>query len=146
MTLPTHLMAGLVLGKITGNYSLSLAGAVLVDADHIFSYTKAKILFRPKELWRTLTDKNDPYGDQRYFLHNFFVFILITGTSAFINLQTGLIVGLAYLSHLILDALDDADYFPFFPNKKINLRGPIGYFSKSEFVFALFLLLIYALI
>jgi membrane-bound metal-dependent hydrolase YbcI (DUF457 family) len=143
MSFPTHLITGLILGKLTGNYTLSLSGAILVDLDHLYSYAKSGVLFKSKKFWQTITDQADPYGDQRSILHNVFVFILISGIVAAINLKIGLILGLAYLSHLILDALDNADYWPFFPNKKVNLRGPVGYFSKQEVFLMLVLSVVY---
>ncbi|MDP2788529.1 MAG: metal-dependent hydrolase [bacterium] len=146
MTLPTHLMTGLILGKLTGNYSLSVAGALLVDIDHLLSYAKNGLLLKPKEFFKTVFAQDDQYGDQRYFLHNVFVFILISGIVYIIDNKIGFILGIAYFSHLILDALDNSDYFPFFPNKKINIRGPIGYFSKQEFFIILLLVIIFYLV
>ena len=91
MTFPTHLMAGLILGKITGNYPLSVGIAVGVDIDHVFSYAKNGILLKPRK-----------------FIETF--------------------------------------YFPFFPYKKINLRGPVKYFSKQEFLFLFLLIIVFFLI
>jgi membrane-bound metal-dependent hydrolase YbcI (DUF457 family) len=146
MTFPTHLMAGLVIGKLTGNYSLSIAGSLFLDIDHAFSYAKNGILLKPKQLWKAVTDREDPYGDQRYFLHNFFVFLIITTIVLLLDLRIGLIFGIAYLGHLILDALDNSDYFPFFPNKKFNVRGPIRYFSIEESLVFFLLVIIFFLI
>ena len=146
MTFPTHLMAGLVIGKLTGNYSLSIAVAVGVDIDHVFSYAKNGILLKPKKFLQTVFNRDDPYGDQRFFLHNVLVFILISGIVFFINPQIGFIFSLAYLSHIILDALDNSDYFPFFPNKKINIRGPIEYASWKELPIVCFLIITFLLI
>jgi len=47
-----------------------------------------------------------------------------------------------YLSHLFLDVLDNADIQPFYP-LKINVIGPIPYFSIWELLFALIMLSIY---
>ncbi len=146
MTLPTHILAGLVIGKLTGNYSLSVAGSILIDVDHVFSYVKNGVLFKPKKFLQTVFNKDDPYGDQRFLLHNVLVFLLISGVVFLINHQIGFVFGLAYLSHLILDALDNSDYFPFFPNKKMNIRGPIKYFSKQEFFVMIFLGVVFLLI
>ena len=146
MTLPTHLITGLVIGKITGQYSFAIVGALFVDIDHIFSYVKNGVLINPRKFWKTITDTNDPYGDQRYILHNFLIFLALIGIFLFFNQRLGLVFGLAYLSHLVLDALDNADYFPFFPNKKINLRGPVKYFSRQEFLLMFVLVMTFFLI
>lgn len=139
MTIPTHLVAGLMVGKLTGDYSFALVGALGPDVDHLVSYAKNGVLLNPKEFWKTITNTSDPYGDQRYYLHNVLVFVSISAFVYYFNSQIGIALGLAYLSHLILDALDDADYFPFFPNKKIVIKGPVGYFSKEELIFFLVL-------
>jgi len=34
MTLPTHALLGLIIGKATGNYSFAIASSVLPDIDH----------------------------------------------------------------------------------------------------------------
>ena len=146
MTFPTHLMAGLVLGKLTGNYPLSIGVAIGIDVDHLFSYAKNGILLKPRKFLRTISDKNDPYGDQRYILHNVLVFVLISGIVFIIDNKIGFVLCLAYFSHLILDALDGSDYFPFFPNKKINLKGPVEYFSKAEFLLIILLVITFFLL
>jgi membrane-bound metal-dependent hydrolase YbcI (DUF457 family) len=73
MTTPTHLAAGLLIGRITGHMDWAILAAVLVDLDHVFSYVKHGVLFKPKQLIKTLTDVNDPWDDQRGIMHNFFV-------------------------------------------------------------------------
>ena len=146
MTLPTHIMAGMVIGKLTGNYSLSIGMAIAPDIDHLFSYAKSGVLFKPVEFFKTVFAREDPYGDQRYILHNILVFVIISVVVFLINSDVGLIFSLAYFSHIILDALDGSDYFPFFPNKKVNIRGPVNYFSKQEFFILLLLILVYFLI
>ncbi len=146
MTIPTHLMAGIVIGKITGDYTLSIVGATFLDLDHVASYAKHGILQKPKRLWQALTDTGDPYGDQRYLFHNFIVFLIISGIILSIDFKIGMIFGFGYLSHIVLDALDDADYYPLFPNKKISIRGPVGYFSRSELLFLTFLIIVFFLV
>lgn len=118
-------------------------GALFLDLDHVFCYAKNDILLKPKQLWTALTNQEDPYGDQRYIFHNILVFILISSIVFLVNLKIGFIFSLAYFSHIFLDALDNSDYYPFFPNKKINIRGPIKYFSKGEFILFSFLTIIF---
>ena len=146
MTTPTHIMAGLVIGKLTGNYPLSIAVAVGVDADHFFSYAKNGTLTSVKKFIKTSLAKDDPYGDQKNILHNVFVFVLISGVIFLINHQIGFIFSLAYLSNLVLDALDNSDYFPFYPSRRVNIRGPIEYASWKEFLIVCFLVVTFLLI
>lgn len=132
MTTPTHVIVGLILGKLTGNYTASLAGSLLIDADHLISYYKSGILFKPKELLKATTTEEDPWGDQRNILHSLVSWIIISLILCLIHLQIGLIISLAYFLHLVLDALDSADFFPLFPKKIFNIKGPVKYFSLSE--------------
>lgn len=146
MTFPTHLLAGLVIGKLTGNYPLSIAVAVGVDVDHFFSYAKNGTLSSVRKFIKASLAKDDPYGDQKNILHNVFIFALISFVVYIFNHKIGLIFSLAYLSNLMLDALDNSDYFPFFPNKKINIRGPIEYASWKELLIVLFLIATFLLV
>lgn len=134
-----HLAAGLLLGKLTGSYTWALMGAFFPDVDHLFSYVRHGLLWRPKRLWKALIREADPWGDQRNFLHTVFLWVLISGAFLLIDFRIGLVFSLGYLSHLALDALDSADYYPFYPSKQITIRGPIGYFSWKELVFTILL-------
>lgn len=146
MTIPTHVMAGLVVGKFTGNYSLAVFMSVVPDLDHLFSYAKNDILFKFDKFLKAALNPRDPYGDQRYIFHNIIFCILASFLVSLINYQIGVVFALAYLGHILLDSIDSSDYFPFFPNKSINVRGPIGYFSKKEFFVFLILVILFFLI
>jgi len=132
MTLPTHLAFGLIIGKLTGNYPLAIAAAIAVDVDHLVPFARTGALWNPRKLWRIMTDRTDPLGTPRYILHNVFIAAAISVSSFFIDATFGLIVSLAYASHIFLDAIDDTIYYPFYPNTNINIRGPLKYFSEHE--------------
>ena len=140
-----HLFVGLIIGKISGSYLVALIGALFVDLDHLIVYVKNGILFKPKKLWKTITDANDPYGFQRNFLHNFFVWIIISILILIWDFRIGIIFSLAYLSHLLLDSLDGSDFYPFYP-WKINVKGPIKYLSIQEWTITLILLIAFIFI
>ncbi len=72
-----------------------------------------------------------------------FAFIPICLILFFINFDFAFSFSLGYLCHLLFDALDSADFHPLFPWKKINVHGPITYFSKQEFIFALMLFILW---
>lgn len=146
MFISAHIAAGLIIGKITHNYPLALAGALLIDIDHLIPYIKHKIIYNPKKFWKTVTNPLDPYGSQRNYLHSFFTWIVISAIASFlINFNIGLILSISYLSHLILDMLDGSDFYPFYP-LKYNFIGPIKYLSKYEFLFTLFLFVIFLIV
>jgi membrane-bound metal-dependent hydrolase YbcI (DUF457 family) len=143
MTFPTHLVAGLIIGRISGDYPTALAGSLLIDLDHLVSYYKHGILFKPRKLIKAVSSEKDPWGDQRFYLHSIFGFIVLSAIVLAINFKIGVVFFFAYLTHLILDALDSSEYYPLFPNKTLTLKGPIRYNSRTEtlFGFALFLIL-----
>lgn len=142
MTLPTHVLAGLVIGKITGDFPIAIAGSIGMDFDHLISYCRHGILFKPRRLLKALVDESDPWGDQRNLLHNAFVWVAVSIFLFVVNFRLGMIFSIAYLFHLILDALDTADYYPFFPFRTIMLKGFVKYYSKQEAFFALCLLVL----
>lgn len=139
MTIPSHVLLGVVIGKVTGDYKTAILVSALVDIDHLVSYIKSGVIFSPRKFWKTISDKNDPYGDQRGYLHNILIATLSSGLTFLISIPFGITFSLAYLGHLVLDSLDKSDYWPFYPNKQVNLQGFIDYFSWQELLFDLFL-------
>jgi hypothetical protein len=146
MLLPTHLAAGLIIGKLTGDYSAAFIGSVAVDTDHFFAFYHSHVLLKVKKIILATTNQNFKVNNQRNYFHNVLFFLAISTLVLIINFRVGLAFGLAYLVHLIFDSLDNQSYYPFYPNKKIGFRGPIKYFSKQEIGFALLLFLIFLII
>src|ERR1035437_10413486 len=113
MTLPTHAILGLVIGKFTGNIPLAISVSILIDTDHLISYAKHKVLWPPKKFLEVVKDINDPWEDQRGYLHNV---VIATIISFLVWIIFGRIIGavfsLSYLGHLFLDAIDTANYYP----------------------------------
>ena len=142
MTLPTHVLAGLIIGKITGDFPTALAGSLAMDLDHTISYFRHGILFKPRQLWKAIHDEADPWGDQRNFLHSIFSWIVISIVLLTINFNFGLVFSIAYFFHLVFDALDSADYYPFFPFREFVIKGFVKYFSKQEIIFDICLILV----
>jgi len=142
MTLPTHLLAGLIMGKLTGNYTAAIAGSLLVDLDHIISFYRHGILFKLKELIKEISDEKDPWADQRNYLHNIFVWMVVSIIICLINLNFGIIFSLSYFIHFIFDALNTVDFQPFYPSKKFLIKGFIKYGTRKELIFDFFLIVI----
>lgn len=146
VTIPTHILLGLIIGKVTGDYTAGILSSTLIDLDHFQSYYKHGLLSKPKELWSRLTDQSDPYGDQRGVLHSIYVFIVASIVLAALFPEVGPILVIGWFGHLCLDALDNSDYWPFYPNKKINLRGPVKYNTWQELLFFILLVVVYLLV
>ena len=136
MFFPAHLAAGLIVGKLSGDYAPALMGALLIDVDHLTTYARHGILFSPKKFWRAITNPEDPYGDQRNFLHSF---ITLGFLSVVYFVYSSIFFGIflfGYATHLLLDLLDGSDFYPLYP-LRINFKGPIKYLSSAEFVVTL---------
>lgn len=146
MTLPTHIALGMIIGKVTGNYPAAITASVLVDLDHLQSYILHGVIFKPKKLWSTLTDQVDQWGDQRGIFHNVLFFTVVSIPLVFFAGMVGIIIIAGYFGHLVLDALDNSDYWPLYPNKKINLKGSIKYGTWQELIFFVILIIIFIVI
>jgi membrane-bound metal-dependent hydrolase YbcI (DUF457 family) len=136
----------MIIGKVTGNYPAGIASSTLIDLDHLQSYVTHGVLWKPKKLWKTLTEQKDEWGDQRGIFHNIGFFALVSIILILLFQKIGIIITVGYLGHLCLDALDNSDYYPLYPNKTINLRGPIKYGTWQELIFFLGLLMVYIFI
>ena len=141
MTLPTHVLAGLIIGKITGDFPTALAGSLVMDLDHTISYFRHGILFKPRKLFKVISDEADPWRDQRNFLHSIFSWVVISSVLLLINFKFGLVFSVAYFFHLLFDAIDSADFYPFFPFRKSVLKGFVKYYSKQEIILDICLVL-----
>lgn len=110
MFLGAHIAAGLIVGKITGNYPAALISTIIIDIDHIIPYIKHGIIFDLKKLWKTTLNPYDPYGNQRNYLHSIFMWFAISVLAILIHYEIGFVICLGYLTHLILDLLDGSDF------------------------------------
>lgn len=136
----THLALGLVIGKLTGDYQAALVGSLIMDIDHLAPAIKEKRLFNFKEFWRRSKSSSD---SARSFMHGLIPWFLFSAVICFFDLRFGAIFSIAYFGHLLLDTLDDSPFYPFFPNKKINIKGFIPYYSGEELVFSIALFCAY---
>jgi len=142
MLLSAHLATGLIIGSVTDSYTAALAGALLVDLDHLLPYVEHRIIFDAGKFWRVSTSEADPFDFQRNYLHSFFAWAVLSLLAVLISFGFGLVFCVSYFVHLLLDMLDASDFTPFYPFK-YKLRGPVGYFSNTELVFTLVLFAIF---
>jgi len=141
MTFPTHILAGLLIGKITGDFTTAIVASLVVDLDHFISFYRHGTLFNLRELLRESLDEEDRWGDQRNFMHNVFVWIIISAIISLFNFNVGMVFSAAYLSHLLLDAFNKTYFYPFYPSKRFATKGFIRYNSRQEIIFCAFLIL-----
>ncbi len=139
-------MLGLIIGKLTGNYPAAIISSIAIDLDHVVSYFRHGILSKPRPLLQALVTQHDPGHDQRNILHSLITWSAVSLFITIINPELGIIISLGYLGHLFLDALDQAEFYPFYPYKKVVIRGPVPYFSPAELVFNLLLLVVFVIL
>jgi membrane-bound metal-dependent hydrolase YbcI (DUF457 family) len=143
----THLALALIIGKVSGDYSAALLGSLVIDIDHFMPFIEKRKKFKLKEFWQDMQESKNSYGEiSRSYLHSFFSWALLSLIICLINLRFGLIFSLAYLGHFLLDAIDDSDFYPFYPIEKFNIKGFIPYFSKKELFFSLILFFLFIII
>jgi len=138
-----HLALGLILGKLTGDYPTAIISSVAIDLDHLIPYAQQGIIFSPKKMWKAA---KTPHASSRGILHSFFAWAILSGIICLVNLEVGLVFSLGILGHFLLDALDGDDFYPFYPIKKMNTKGFIGYYSRKELFLTIVLFIIYFLI
>ncbi len=141
MTTPTHILAGLVIGKMTGHYAAAIIASNIMDLDHLLAYRRGGVLFKPLQMFKHMTEPKDMLGDQRGIFHNVFVAAAICVLAAWLMPAIGVTVTAAYFLHLLFDALDGSRYWPFYPNQTIELNGPVSYCTWKEGALALGLVL-----
>lgn len=141
MTLPTHAVAGALIGCITGQPLVGILVACLPDIDHLYSYIKHGYLKNWPIFYKNAFGKEDIQGDQRNILHNIIIAFGLSLIVFFLFHSIFLTFLLSYASHLLLDAIDTSDYFPLYPYKIINIRGFIDFYSWQEVLLNLLLLL-----
>ena len=96
MMWPAHIAAGLIVGKISGNYWASMIGSLAIDADHLVVYIRSGILWRPKEFWKTIISSEDVLGNQRNILHSVFGWLLVSGIILVVHFNIGAVFSVAY--------------------------------------------------
>jgi len=143
MYFPSHLAAGLVIGKLTGDYTTAIVASVFPDTDHLYAFFKHGYFKNWQKFINTVVKQEDPFDDQRNYFHNIFVAIMFWIIVMLINFHIGLVFSISYFIHLAMDGLDGAEYYPLYPNKKINLKGPVGYFSKYDMAVSIVLIMVF---
>ncbi len=137
-----HIILGLVLGKLFGDYTFFILGSLFPDIDHIYVILKNK-LFSIKKLILTVRYE-EKYGlnYKTPLVHSFFGLILSTGIVYFLfGTSASRNFGLAYFFHFLLDWPDiDIKYY-LFP-LKIKFKGFLPIWSRFEQIVTCFAILL----
>ena len=136
-----HLIVGIILGKIFGNYTLFIIGSMFPDLDHIYIILKNKLL-SIKMIIETLRFE-DKFGIKYKtpFFHSVFGLILFSLAAYLLNNEFIVPFGVSYLLHLLIDWLDIDEKYYLYP-LKIKFKGflPIG--SRAEQILTLIAIIV----
>lgn len=127
-----HLAAGLLIGKLSGNYLVAILVSLGVDLDHLFPYARNGLL-HPGKFWRYVTGKEKELDKKPYILHSVFFFVPISALVLVLHFSIGMVFAVSYCMHLLMDFLSTSKKQPFYPFG-FSIRGPVGYCSREEFV------------
>lgn len=126
-----HILIGIILGIIFGNYFFFILGSILPDLDHIYIIIKNK-LWNLDKITKTL--KYEDRFKIRYktpFFHSLLGLIIFSLIIYFLFGNKTIYFAAAYFLHLLIDWIDiDEKYFlyPF----KIKFKGFLPIWSRFE--------------
>ena len=102
---------------------LSLA-VFFADLDHLVPLIKTGVILRPLALLRTTVTENDSYGNERWMLHNVLAWAGVSLLVFFITYPAwGIALSLAYVTHLLLDAIDGGKFLSISPKSEYKPEG-----------------------
>ena len=142
MLTSSHLLLGLIIGKLLNHPFMVALGAVVIDVDHIYAYYMRSRSTSLRELFHINLIPDDHLG-LRSFFHTLIGWSITSALLMMANYEFGLYFSIGYLSHLFLDALDGSNLYLFYP-LDINILGPITYNSYAEYLLNIcFLILLF---
>jgi len=109
-----HLLLGIILGKIFGNYLFFILGSIIPDLDHIYVIIKNK-LYSLNKIINTIKYE-DKFGIKYKtpLFHSALSLLTLSLIVYIFNSSGALYFGSAYLLHLLIDWPDiDEKYFLF---------------------------------
>ena len=141
MFVTAHIAAGLLIGKLTGNYVAALLGMLLLDLDHFYAFIKENVFTSWKRLKKVILFEEYVKGD-RTPLHSFTLWLPISLVFVLIDKNFGVPFAIGYLAHLCMDMVDNSDFYAFWP-WEYSFKGPIRYLGWRELTITLLLLFLW---
>ncbi|MBI4441307.1 metal-dependent hydrolase [Candidatus Woesearchaeota archaeon] len=132
MLTSSHLLFGLIIGKLLNHPFMVALGAVVIDIDHIYAYYMRSRSTSLRHLLHINLIPDDFLG-LRSFFHTTIGWAITTALLMAVNYEFGFYFSIGYLSHLFLDAMDGSNLYLFYP-LNINILGPITYNSYAEYL------------
>jgi len=135
-----HLLIGILLGKIYGNYLFFIFGSITPDIDHLYIIFKNR-LYNLKKLANSI--KYEKKYSLRYktpLVHSILGLIIFSSTVFLFNKTGAIYFAIAYSIHLLIDWVDIDEKYYLYPIK-IKFRGFLPIWSKFEQILTIILIL-----
>ncbi len=127
-----HLIIGIFLGMLFGNYQFFIIGAIFADIDHIYIYFIKARLFKWKKFIDALKyEKKYGIRSKTPFVHSILGMIVFSAIVFLFSKEGALAFFIGYLSHLVLDAIDTDEMQIFYP-LKFTFHGFLPVWSNAE--------------
>lgn len=98
-----HLLLGIILGKVYGNYLFFILGSIFPDLDHILIIIKNKF-WNIKKIIKTIKfEKQFNIKYKTPLFHSVLGLILFSLIICIFDLKGALFFGIAYFIHLLID-------------------------------------------
>jgi len=136
-----HLILGLILGKLFGNYFFFILGSILPDLDHLYVIIKNKFFSLNKILKSVKFEKRFGVRYKTPLFHSFLGLILFSVIIAFFDTKMATLFAIAYFLHLMVDWVDIDEKYYLYP-LKIKFKGFLTIWSKLEEILTIILLII----
>ena len=134
-----HLLLGILLGKIFGNYLFFIIGSIFPDLDHLYVLLKNRIPLN-KLIDSIKFEEKYNLKYKTPLFHSLLGLIIFSGSLFIFNQKGALIFAIAYLLHLLIDWLDVDEKYYLYP-LKIKFKGFLSIWSKSEQILTILLLI-----
>jgi hypothetical protein len=135
-----HLLIGIILGSLYGNYLFFILGSIFPDIDHLYILVKHR-LFSVRKIIDSI--KFEKKYDIRYktpLFHSLLGLILSSSVIFLFNRNGALYFAIAYLLHLLIDWLDIDEKYYLYP-LKIKFKGFLPIWSTTEKIITIILII-----
>ncbi len=135
-----HLLIGVSLGKIFGNYMFFILGSIIPDLDHVYIIVKNR-LFNIKKIINTIKYEDKFKIRYKTPLFHSVLGLILFSLIFYIFTDKFFYFSLAYLFHLLIDWADVDEKYFLYP-LKIKFRGFLPVWSDFEKILTIILLIV----
>jgi len=136
-----HLLLGIILGNIFGNYFFFLLGSIFPDIDHIYIILKNR-LWNLKKIKQTIKyEKQFGLKYKTPLLHSLLGLMIFSSVIYLFNSNGTIYFSTAYFLHLLIDWIDIDEKYLLYP-LKIKFRGFLPIWSRLEKILTIILMII----